>query len=125
MTTTLQPEPRRGEIWWVDFTPSLGAEIQKTRPAVVVNLDGVGRLGVRLVVPLTTWQEKFANRPWMIHVSKSRANGLPNDSAADILQLKAVAIERLRERLGHLEGANLIEVATAIALIVGYETPSP
>ena len=125
MTTTPPPEPKRGEIWWVDFTPSVGAEIQKTRPAVVVNLDGVGRLGVRLVVPLTTWQEKFANRPWMIHVAKSKTNGLSNDSAADILQLKAVAKERLQERLGHLEGANLVEVANAIALIVGYETPSP
>jgi mRNA-degrading endonuclease toxin of MazEF toxin-antitoxin module len=33
----------RGEVWWVDFDPSLGGEIQKTRPAVIVSNDAFDR----------------------------------------------------------------------------------
>ncbi len=51
MSTALTPN--RGEVRFVDFDPSVGAEIQKVRPALVISLDSVGRLPLRLVVPLT------------------------------------------------------------------------
>ena len=46
------PAPSRGEIWLVDFDPSIGSEIRKVRPALVVSLDSIGRLPLRLVVPI-------------------------------------------------------------------------
>ena len=58
--------PQRGEIWMVQFGPSLGAEIRKMRPAVVISLDTVGRLPLRIVVPLTDWQSSFAHLPWFV-----------------------------------------------------------
>jgi mRNA interferase MazF len=45
--------PKRGEIWLVDFDPAMSAEIRKVRPAVVVSLDAIGRLPLRIVVPIT------------------------------------------------------------------------
>ena len=45
----------RGEIWEVQFRPAVGAEIQKTRPAVIMNVPEVGRLPLSIVVPLTEW----------------------------------------------------------------------
>jgi mRNA interferase MazF len=47
----------------VQFGPSVGAEIRKIRPAVVISLDTVGRLPLRIVVPLTDWQDAFAKLP--------------------------------------------------------------
>ena len=44
------PSPQRGEVWWVAFDPSVGGEIQKTRPAVIVSNDG----------PYDNWQGEFA-----------------------------------------------------------------
>ncbi len=55
--------PRRGEVWMVRFDPSVGAEIQKLRPAVVVNVPEVGRLPLRIVVPITDWKSTYAALP--------------------------------------------------------------
>jgi mRNA interferase MazF len=50
-----QPRPRRGEVWLVSLDPSVGHEIQKTRPAVIVTNDDYIRYNwVVLVVPLTS-----------------------------------------------------------------------
>jgi len=52
--------PKRGEIWLIDFDPAIGAEIRKARPAVVVSLDAIGRLPLRIVVPITDWKPAYA-----------------------------------------------------------------
>ncbi len=49
MTTS----PERGEIWQVTFEPTIGAEIAKTRPALVLNIAEAGRLPLRIVAPIT------------------------------------------------------------------------
>ena len=49
---------RRGDIWWVDFDPTQGSEIRKTRPAVVVTADALNRARrTVVVVPLSTGPE--------------------------------------------------------------------
>lgn len=42
---------KQGEVWLVDLDPTQGAEIRKTRPAIIVNDDAVGRLPLKIVVP--------------------------------------------------------------------------
>ena len=42
-----------GEVWLVNFEPQVGQEIRKTRPAIIVNHDSVGKLPLKIVVPLT------------------------------------------------------------------------
>ena len=77
------PQPRRGEIWQVRFDPSIGAEIRKQRPAVVLNPDGTGKLPLRIVVPITDWQPAFANLSWFVFLRASADHGLSKDSGAD------------------------------------------
>lgn len=50
------PTPNRGEVWWIQFDPSVGSEQRKTRPAVVMNVPAVGKLPLRIVVPITEWE---------------------------------------------------------------------
>lgn len=113
------PTPSRGEVWLVDFDPAVGAEIQKVRPALVVSLDSIGRLPLRMVVPLTDWKPPYANFPWFVLIPADGSNGLSKDSGADAFQTKSVSLSRFVRRLGAITAAQLDDVASGIALCVG------
>jgi mRNA interferase MazF len=74
---------KRGEIWEVNFHPSVGAEIQKIRPAVVLNAAGIGRLPLARVVPITEWSDLFHQYSWFVQLIPSGANGLTKVSGGD------------------------------------------
>ncbi|MFB6232467.1 MAG: type II toxin-antitoxin system PemK/MazF family toxin [Salinibacter sp.] len=115
-----KPPPKRGEIWRVGFDPTVGSEIKKTRPAVVISSDAVGTLPVRLVAPFTGWQEHFEGNLWHIQVSPTEQNGLEKESAADALQVRSVDTSRFTEKLGRMHPSRLEEVVTAVALVIEY-----
>ena len=48
---------RQGEIWLINLDPTIGAEIRKTRPAIVVNDNNPGKLPLKIIVPLTDWKD--------------------------------------------------------------------
>lgn len=119
MAKAQTPNPRRGEIWLVDFDPSVGAEIQKLRPALVVNVDSVGRLPLRLVVPITDWKTAFHASSWLVRLPASNSNGLHKDSCADAFQCKSASINRFSRKIGAVTPTELRKIASAIALCVG------
>jgi mRNA interferase MazF len=113
------PAPNRGDVWLVDFDPSVGAEIRKVRPAVVVSVDTVGRLPLRIVVPVTDWKPAYAAFPWFVKLTATPTNGLSKDSGADCFQVKSVSETRLVRRIGGVTAAEVDDIASAIALCVG------
>ncbi len=117
MTTN---QPLRGEIWRVQFNPTRGDEIQKTRPAVVISADGLIGLRVRLVVPITAWKASFSSIPWLVQITPSPQNGLTKISAANPLQTRSVSLERFSEQLGVLEETTLEEIVLALGIVVQY-----
>lgn len=58
--------PSRGETWLVNLDPTQGQEIQKTRPVVVISTDLFAPIPLRIVIPITTWQDKFDRRPFIV-----------------------------------------------------------
>lgn len=110
----------RGEVWQVSFDPTLGEEIQKTRPAVILNRDTLGILSLRVVVPLTSWRAEFASRPWMVRVEPSRENGLIRASAADAFQVKSVSALRLRQRLGAVTPEVLERIVRTVGAVIEH-----
>ena len=110
----------RGEIWLVSFDPAIGDEIQKMRPAAIVSGDVYGVLRLRLVVPITGWQEAFAARPWMIEIAPTPGNGLSKQSAADAFQVKSLSTRRFVRRIGRAADEQLGAIAEAIAHLVGF-----
>lgn len=111
---------KRGEIWLVNFEPTIGAEIRKTRPAIVVSSDGVGRLPIKLVAPITDWKPPFAPNIWHVRIDPDPANGLTKPSAVDVLQLRGMDANRFIRRLGEIPLDKMEEIVLAIAAVVEY-----
>lgn len=110
----------RGEIWLVNLDPTIGAEIRKTRPVVVVSSDAVGRLPIRLVAPLTEWKDYFAQNVWHVKLEPDNTNGLTKTSAVDTLQLRGVDTGRFVQKLGSVSEATMKSIVTAIAAVIEY-----
>jgi mRNA interferase MazF len=113
--------PKRGEIWLVNLDPTVGAEIQKTRPAIVISSDYIGKLPLKLVVPITDWKDSFELDLWHIRLDPSNENGLTKPSAADALQARSLDTRRFIRKIGMLPGLDLQEIARAIAAIIEYQ----
>jgi mRNA interferase MazF len=100
--------PRRGEIWWVAFDVSLGGEIRKVRPAVIVSNDIANRVLNRVqAVPVTSNVSRLYPSEAYITVA-----GEPSKAMAD--QLATVSKARLRERIGQLGTDEMTAVSRAI-----------
>jgi mRNA interferase MazF len=104
----------------VNLDPTLGAEIRKTRPAVIVSSDGVGRLPVKLVAPITEWKDAFDDCAWLVRIDPDGTNGLHKTSAEDVLQLRGIDLLRFVNRLGRISPAFMEEISAAIAIVVEY-----
>ncbi len=120
---TNSPTPKRGEVWLVNFDPTLGAEIKKTRPAVVVSSDAIGRLPIKLIAPITDWKSYFSRNLWHIRIDPDSTNGLSKVSAVDTLQLRGVDVQRFIRKLGQVSETTIAEIAAAVAAVVEYQEP--
>jgi len=112
-------EPRRGEVWRVEFDPARGAEIRKTRPAVVLSVATAGRLPLRVIVPLTEWQTPFARAFWMVQIAAEASTGLTKTSAADTFQMRSFSVERFVDKIGELTPGQMEAIARAAAEVLG------
>jgi mRNA interferase MazF len=113
---------QRGEIWEVRFDPSEGDEIRKIRPAVIINLSGVGRAALRIVVPITGWQPSFARFFWMVKLVPASANGLSKESAANASQVKSVSTTRFIRKLGDITADELQDIVDAVIYCIVDES---
>ncbi|GAB7027416.1 type II toxin-antitoxin system PemK/MazF family toxin [Geotalea toluenoxydans] len=119
MTSRTLP-PCRGDIWLVNLDPTIGAEIKKTRPAVIISSDAAGKLPIKLIVPITDWKDAFLGNLWHVRIDPDSRNGLSKTSAADALQVRGVDQRRLVKRLGRLSAQEVEDVSAAIAMVVEY-----
>ncbi|MBM4425343.1 MAG: type II toxin-antitoxin system PemK/MazF family toxin [Chloroflexi bacterium] len=114
---------RRGEVWLINLDPTIGAEIKKTRPAVIVSDDAIGRLPLRVIVPVTDWKDRYAIAPWMVKLEPDAENGLHKPSAADAFQVRSVSQERFVNRIGQVSESSLGEIAGALAVVLSIHLP--
>lgn len=119
--TTNSPSPKRGDIWFANFGPTVGAEIKKIRPAVVVSSDSVGKLPLKLAAPITDWKKYYAGNIWHVKIEPDIANGLTKVSAVDLLQLRGMDVQRFIRKTGELSTTDMEEIARAIAAVVEYQ----
>ena len=99
---------QRGEVWWVEFDPSVGSEIRKTRPAVIVSNDAANRnLSRVVVVPVTSNTGRQYPGEAVVTVSGQRSKAMAD-------QIMAADKTRLKSQLGLLSKADMLAVEDAI-----------
>ena len=102
----------QSEIWLVSFNPTTGQEIGKKRPAIVVSSDHVGKLKLRTVVPITDWNNRYLNYPWMIKITPTTENNLSKESAIDCFQVKSLSTDRFIQKIGNVN--NIFDIHSTI-----------
>ena len=109
----------RGEIWLINLDPTVGAEIKKSRPAVIVNVDEVGVLPLRVIVPITTWKDHYSQAPWLVKIQPTKQNGLDHTSAADSFQIRSLSIERFIRALGKVDAETFSAILEGVNIVIG------
>jgi mRNA interferase MazF len=109
---------KQNEIWLIDLEPTKGAEIRKTRPAIIVNNNALGRLPLKVIVPITDWKEHYGVAVWMVKVEPNVQNGLQKTSSADCFQIRSLSEERLIKKIGEIDNLTMQKIKIAIAKVI-------
>ncbi len=109
---------KRAEIWLINLDPTLGAEIRKIRPAVIVNDDAIGSLPLKVIVPITNWKNHYNIAPWMVKLEPTAQNGLNKTSSADTFQIRSLAQERFSKKIGMLSTEQMQSLSIALATVL-------
>lgn len=117
----MEAEPRRGELYWVDWSPGRGSEQQGRRPALIVQTDSANtnpRYTNTIVVAVST---KGRSVPFHIALEPAPQTGLSELSYAKCEQVMTIGKERLGERIGQISLEQQQAVDLALKKTLGLE----
>ena len=107
--------PKRGEIYWVNLDPTVGCEIKKTRPGLIISNDVQNRIGiVYIIAPITSQIEK-------IYPFEVKLNIKDKPSKAMLDQIRTVDAKRLGTLITHITKEEQLDVDKAIKLVLSVQ----
>ena len=109
---------RQGEIWEINLSPTVGAEIKKKRPAVIINDDAIGILPLKVIVPITAWKDRYHGAMWMVKIEPDSKNKLSKLYAIDTFQIRSISTKRLVRKVGSVSSNVLDQVKTVIKAVI-------
>jgi mRNA interferase MazF len=109
---------KQGEIWEINLSPTVGAEIKKKRPAVIISHDAIGLLPLRVIVPITEWKKNFYGAVWMVKIDPNAHNNLKKTSAIDCFQIRSISTRRFLTKIGGVSSKTLNEIKTAVKSVI-------
>ena len=112
---------KTGDLYLVNLDPTLGDEIRKTRPVVVLNPGHEKKLRLSIVVPVTAWNARWETNPFFLIIHPEARHGLEKKSAVDCFQLRALSHGRFVKKLGSLNRFEIDHIKSSVALILGIE----
>jgi mRNA interferase MazF len=112
---------KQNEVWLINLDPAIGAEIKKTRPAVIVNDNSLGKLPLKIIVPVTDWKDRYEIALWMIKIEPNNKNGLTKESSADCFQVRSLSQDRFVKRLGVLSDSVMDEIRLGLSKVLSID----
>ena len=108
----------RYELYLIDLDPTIGVEMKKTRPCLIVSPDEMNRnVQSVIVAPLTT---NFRNIPSRVKIDVSDSNGLSETSYVALDQIKTIDKKRCKKRIGMISDENALKIANLLIEIFQY-----
>lgn len=105
--------PKRGDVFWVSFDPSVGGEVQKTRPAIILSNDAANAVLNRLiVVPLSSRTDRIYPGEVRIHVNQQTSKAMSD-------QLTTISKLRLQKKITQITREEMTRVEQAVLLQLG------
>jgi mRNA interferase MazF len=112
---------KAGEIYWVNLDPTIGNEIKKRRPVVVLSGGHDKHLKLAIVAPLTAWSSYWEKNPFFVSLEPNLKNGLKKKSVVDCFQIRAVSHNRFAEKIGEISNDEIKLIKRSITLILDIE----
>jgi mRNA interferase MazF len=103
----------RGELWWINFDPSVGGEIKKERPVIIVSNNAANRNLNRVqVVPITSNVSRIYPSEALVTLRGSQGKAMAD-------QLTTVSKQRMRKKVGEITSEEMTAVELAIRVQLG------
>ena len=112
---------KRGDIYWVNLDPTIGQEIRKRRPVIVVNEGHEKHLKLAIVVPVTEWDPRWGQNPFFVPLEPGGKSGLKKKSAVDCFQIRAISRRRFAEKIGEISGEAMDKIRSSLSLILDID----
>jgi len=112
---------KAGEIYWVNLDPTIGDEIKKRRPVLVLNGGHDKHLKLAIVVPITAWNPCWADNPFFVALEPGPSNRLQKESVVDCFQIRAISHKRFAEKSGEISPEELHLIKKSISLILDID----
>ena len=108
---------KQGEIWQINLDPTIGSEMKKVRPCIILNSNIVGKLALKVIAPLTDFKEHYRVVPWMVVIEPNSKNGLKKISAIDLFQVRSLSENRLIKKIGFVDKEVLIACKESLDIV--------
>jgi mRNA interferase MazF len=112
---------KTGEIYLVNLDPTIGDEIKKRRPVIILNGGHDKHLKLAIVVPVTAWSPYWDENSFFVTLEPNSKNGLNKKSSVDCFQIRAISHNRFVERIGNISNDEINLIKKSIALILYIE----
>jgi mRNA interferase MazF len=112
----------RGRIYLISLDPTIGSEIKKTRPAIIISNNDIGILPLKVIVPVTDWKSHYLNAPWMVKIDPDSDNRLTKESCIDCLQIRSVSEQRFVKDIGFVSEQILLEIEKAVMIVLNFKS---
>ena len=109
---------KRGDIVWINLDPTIGDEVAKTRPCLILQNDLGNRHSRKTIVAPFLKPKGY---PFVVNVSPSPQNGLDKERGLDLSHIRSISIQRINNKLGEIEPNYWSNIKKAILLQLGFD----